>query len=103
VARLFVGHPDLIVGFNSFLPPEVRSQGGGGARGAEGGGGARKEAGGRKKPKSGHAGLAQVSCLFCSLLGLFIGLFGHLCGRRRAEYSIRATIYRPLLTFIGLF
>jgi len=62
VARLFAGHPDLIVGFNAFLPPDVRSQGGGGARGAEGGGGARKEAGaGRKKARSNHAATAQVS------------------------------------------
>jgi hypothetical protein len=78
VARFFAGHPDLIVGFNAFLPPDVRGQGGGGARGAEGAGGARKEAragaGGRKKPN--HAGTVCVCvCVQGLLLCIFIEFF----------------------------
>ena len=56
VSRLFAGHHDLIVGFNAFLPPDVRSGSGlGGGRGAaEGGGRVSKEPGlNRKKARTG--------------------------------------------------
>ena len=56
VSKLFDGHADLIVGFNAFLPPDVRSGSGiGGGRGSgDSGGRVSKEAGGnRKKSRAG--------------------------------------------------